>query len=155
MTTGKSRPNFSSPVLARPSFPSLWCSYASEFLLSNRCFHTPDSPLSPSCSHAPKFSFPLVFSRARISPFKLLFSRARFSSFPFAVFSCTLFTSFLVKFLGDRLSCFSLGVLAPPDFPLLLSVHACPNFSSLVSVTARLGFASPWCSRVAQFVFYR
>lgn len=81
MTTGKSRLNFSSPVLARPSFPSLWCSYASEFLLSNRCFHTPDSPLSPSCSHAPKFSFPLVFSRARISPFKLLFSRARFSSF--------------------------------------------------------------------------
>lgn len=81
MTTGKSRPNFSSPVLARPSFPSLWCSYASEFLFSNRCFHTPDSPLSPSCSHAPKFSFPLVFSRARISPFKLLFSRARFSSF--------------------------------------------------------------------------
>lgn len=160
MTTGKSRPNFSSPVLARPSFPSLWCSYASEFLLSNRCFHTPDSPLSPSCSHAPKFSFPLVFSRARISPFKLLFSRARFSSFPFAVFSCTLFTSFLVKFLGDRLSCFSLGVLAPlishfsrvftPALisPLLLvlprawvslprGVPVWPNLSFTVSIPAR------------------
>ena len=160
MTTGKSRPNFSSPVLARPSFPSLWCSYASEFLLSNRCFHTPDSPLSPSCSHAPKFSFPLVFSRPRISSFKLLFSRARFSSFPFAVFSCTLFTSFLVKFLGDRLPCFSLGVLAPlishfswvftPALisPLLLVLPRAwvslprgfpvwPNLSSTVSIPAR------------------
>ena len=159
-TTGKSPPNFSSPVLARPSFPSLWCSRASEFLLSNRCFYTPDFPFSPSCSRAPKFSFPLVFSRARISPFKLLFSRDRFSSFPFAVFSCTLFASFLVKFLGDRLSSFSLSVFAllsshfscvlTPALisPLLLvfprawvslprDVPLCPNLSFTVSIPAR------------------
>ena len=154
---------------------------APEFLLS--CCRAPEfpfplvflrvriSPFKSMFSHArfssfpllfprAQVSFPLVFSRARISPFKLLFSRARFSSFPFAVFSCTLFTSFLVKFLGDRLSCFSLGVLAPlishfswvftPALisPLLLvlprawvslprGVPVWPNLSFTVSIPAR------------------
>ena len=56
--TGKSPTNFSSPVLARRNFSSLWCSRAPEFLFSNRCFHAPDFPLPPSCSRTPKLLSP-------------------------------------------------------------------------------------------------
>ena len=128
-----------------------------------------------SCSRAPEFPFPLVFLRVRISPFKSMFSHARFSSFPLLFPRAQVFfplgvlarpnlsfqiTSFLVKFLGDRLSCFSLGVLAPlishfswvftPALisPLLLvlprawvslprGVPVWPNLSFTVSIPAR------------------
>ena len=154
---------------------------APEFLLS--CSRAPEFPfplvfsrirISPFKSvflHARFSFFPFVFPRAQVFfplgvlarpnlSFKLLFSRDRFSSFPFAVFSCTLFASFLVKFLGDRLSSFSLSVFAllsshfscvlTPALisPLLLvfprawvslprDVPLCPNLSFTVSIPAR------------------
>lgn len=154
---------------------------APEFLLS--CSRAPEFPFPLVFLRVRISFFKSMFSHARFSSFPVLFPRAQvffplgvlarpnlsfqiavlsrsIFVFPFAVFSCTLFTSFLVKFLGDRLSCFSLGVLAPlishfswvftPALisPLLLvlprawvslprGVPVWPNLSFTVSIPAR------------------
>lgn len=140
-TTGKSRPNFSSPVLARPSFPSLWCFRASEFLLSNRCFHTPDFPLFPFVLPGAQVFFPLGV----LAPESLLSNCcSRVLDFRLSPSSCSrapCLPLFHVKFLSDRLSSFSLGVFCASDFPLLLCVHAFPYFSPL-----QLVFPRAWVS---------
>ena len=149
-TTGKSSPNFSSPVLARPSFPFLFF-----------CFQI-------GVFTRPIFLFPLrVPAHQSFSPLGVLalpnlsFQIAVLArSFPFAVFQCALFAPFLLKFLGARFASFSLGVFAPlishfscvftpaliSPLPLVFprawvslpcGVPVCPNLSFTVSIPAR------------------
>ena len=143
---------------------------APEFLLS--CSRAPEFPFPLVFSRAriyfffqigvftrPIFLFPLrVPVHQSFFPLGVL---ARLNlSFQIAVLARSIFVFPLRRVLVRPVCPFSLQVpgrpicllfpwcFCAPDFPLLLCVHACPNFSSLVGVSARLGFASPWCSRV-------
>ena len=127
--TGKWPPNFSSSVLARPSFSSLWCSREPEFIFSNRCFHASDFPLPPSCSRAPESLLSNRCSRA-----------LDFRLSPFAAFSCALLAPLLFKFLGARFSSFFLGVFAP-----LISHFSCVFILALISPLP-LVFPRAWVS---------